>query len=678
MALDFFPYGVNYYRQPTPLPDEWAIDLKNIKEAGYTHIQLTCCWKWAERIEGEFSFNDIDTLMNLAQENNLKVILMPMVESAPDWIFTKYEGERMGYKGVPIPPEADGDFYLGGFIPCFDNPIVNNKACGFAKTFAARYKDHPALWMFNVWNNPISSPAGGCQCEHSKKAFIEFLKDRFHSVESLNALFGKAFTSFDTINPPYATTDYVEMMLWKFWSSLATSQHIKDISNAIKEVAPNKPVMCHIKDGQMLNNPLDEATNDMANASAVDIYASNFPLYNPPKNAEEGSMPTTIGDWMRRVDPNFWIHDFSPITGEWGKAPNDNDLRRLIWQAIATGCNGLTFSKYRNERVGNTSNSLGMREINGKETSRSKICDDIAKILKKIDPILSKSKRKLAEVAQIYHYEEDLLSRLEEWQNPMGIEHSKKVFYKYKNSMLHQHGIFAAVLVNGMDFVTWSDDFSKYKVICCAGDEIITPNMARKLKEYVKEGGNLIVEFPFACRDMTTWVSTERPNNGLEELLGVREVAHYEEDHTAAFSTATFKHIPIYIEGEPVGEPKVFGIWDNGKPCAFENSYGKGKVFSILASFSSVNYIESSTATFIARYIFNQIGISPILPYGLIIRNMEDEETGQHMVFMFNFCPEDQTVNFDISNCTIIDKNNCLIQGGQIIIKRGGFIVLHD
>ena len=42
--MDFFPYGVQYYRQPTPLPSEWKEDLKNIKDAGYTHIQLRPQW----------------------------------------------------------------------------------------------------------------------------------------------------------------------------------------------------------------------------------------------------------------------------------------------------------------------------------------------------------------------------------------------------------------------------------------------------------------------------------------------------------------------------------------------------------------------------------------------------------------------------------------------------------
>ena len=678
MKLDFFPYGVNYYKQPTPLPDEWAEDLKNIKDAGYTHIQLNTQWKWAEKVEGQYQFNDIETLMNLAQENGLKVILMPLVECAPDWIFTHYEGGQIGYKGVPIPPSANGDNYLGGSAPCFDNPCVKEKSASFAKALASHFKDHPALWIFNVWNNPISSPAGQCQCEHSKKAYRDFLKDRFSTIDGLNAFFGKAFTSFDTINPPYENNDYVEMMLWKFWAGVAVSEHIKNISDAIKEVIPDIPVMCNINDCQMINSPLDEATNDIANASAVDIYGTNFPLMLPPKNAEEGSIPITVGDWMKRVDPNFWIHDFYPCYGEWGKTPNDIDLRRLIWESIASGCNGFTYSKYRNERVGNDSNTMGLRDINGKETNRSKVSEDIGEKLKELGPIIVNSKPKKPEVAQIYHYEQDLLSRLEVRHNPYINEYSKKVFYKYKNSMLHQHGIFSAVLVNGMDFVTWQDDFSQYRVICCAGNEIITPNYARKLKEYVNSGGNLIVEFPFACRDMTTWVSSERPNNGLEELLGIREIAHYDEDHTAAFSTATFKHIPTYIEAEIVGKPKIFGTWDNGKPCAFENDYGKGKVFTILASFSGVNYIESSTATFIARYIFNEIGITPILPYGLIIKTTESEENKQHAGFMFNFCQEDQTIGFDISHCKIIDKHNALITPGKVKINRGGFVVFYD
>ena len=676
MELDFFPYGVQYYRQPTPLPGEWEKDLKNIKEAGYTHIQLRPQWKWAERIEGEYYFDDIDQLMDLALKYDLRVIIKPMVECAPDWIFSKYGGSRIGFKGLPIPPISHGAFYVGGWLPCFDNPKVKEGAANFAREVAKRYKDHPALWFYNAWNEPRSRPGGQCQCEHSKKLYREWLKEKCKTIESLNAFFGKAYTSFESIDPPCSATDYVEMMLWRTWAGEAVSSHIKNIYDAIKSVDPDKPVMCHVGCCQIINDPVDDTTDDIKNASVVDFYGTSFPVSLFPEKINDGALPSAIGDWLRRVDNNFWIQEFYPCQGEWGKPPHNEILRRILWQSISTGCQGWTYWQYRSERVGNESNGWAMREINGDETDRSKVCDSIGKKLAEHKAVFAGSKKGKAEVAQIFHYEQDMLSRLEEWKDNFITEDVHGVVSLYKKALLNQHAIYASVLVNGMDFVTWFDDFSQYKAIVLAGDEIITPSFARKLKEYVNNGGNLIIEYPFACRDMNTWVSTERPNNSLEELTGVKELLRYNEVHSANFDAATFKNIPVYVEGEALPGTEIHGYWDNGKPCAFKKDHGKGKVFTMLASPSSSDAIEVSGKVYLASTLFKIMGIEKILPFGLIISTREKD--GHNIVFMFNFTRADQTISADISKCTVVDKHDCMIFDKHIQIKKDGFIVFYD
>lgn len=676
MKTDFFPYGVQYYRQPTPLPDEWEKDLKNIKDANYTHIQLRPQWKWGERIEGEYYFDDIDTLMDLAQKYDLKVIMKPMVECAPDWVFSKYNGSRVGFKGVPIPPIAHGAFYVGGWLPCFDNPHVKEGAYKFAQEIAKRYKDHPALWFYNAWNEPRSRPAGQCQCEHSKINYRNWLKEKFKTIENLNNFFGKAYTSFETIDPPCSSTDYVEMMLWKTWSTWAVSQHIKNVYDGIKSVDPDKVVMCHVGCCQTLNDPLDDATDDVANRSVVDLYGTSFPVPLEPKRNNELAIPVIIGDWLKCVDENFWIQEFYPCQEEWGKPPHPSILKRTLWQSIATGCEGWTYWQYRSERVGNESNGWAMREINGDATPRSEVCDYIGGKLKEFGHIFANSKRIDNEVAQIFHKEQDLISRLEACKKNFITDNPEGAPYLYKTALQHHHGIYSSVLVNGMDFVTWSKDFDKYKVISVVADEIITPNMANKLKRYVQNGGNLIIEFPFATRDITTWVSTERPNNGLDELLGIKEVVRYYEKHSCEYSSAKFENIPVYIEATPGPNTEVIGYWDTGKPCGFKHRYGKGMVYSLVASPSSIELGQGFQAVYLAREIFKEIGIKNVLPYGFTVYIREKD--GHNIYFLFNYSDSNQEFKINTAKTTVIDKLDATVTPEGIIVNKGGFIILHD
>jgi len=148
--LPFFPYGVQYHRAPTPLPEEWAGDLAEIAKVGYTHVQFRPQWRQHERLREKCAWGELDRLFDLAHEHDLRVILKPMLETAPDWVYDDLEGSRIGFHGVPISPHANAAYYVGGWLPCFDNPQVMAAASCFVVELAKRYREHPALWMYDA------------------------------------------------------------------------------------------------------------------------------------------------------------------------------------------------------------------------------------------------------------------------------------------------------------------------------------------------------------------------------------------------------------------------------------------------------------------------------------------------------------------------------------------------
>ena len=101
-SLSFFPCGVQYHRAPTPLPSEWAGDMAGFARCGYTHVQFRPQWRWHERVHGQRAWDDLDQLFDLAAAHGLRVVLKPMLETAPDWVFSELGGTRIGYHGVPI------------------------------------------------------------------------------------------------------------------------------------------------------------------------------------------------------------------------------------------------------------------------------------------------------------------------------------------------------------------------------------------------------------------------------------------------------------------------------------------------------------------------------------------------------------------------------------------------
>ena len=115
-GLSQLPIGVHYHRAPTPVPSEWKADLANIKRMGFEFIQVRPQWRWHERNEGEFQFDDLDRLFDLALKNDLKVLCKFFLPSAPQWLFDNYDAVRMTPDGKVMQPITLGAVYMLSLI----------------------------------------------------------------------------------------------------------------------------------------------------------------------------------------------------------------------------------------------------------------------------------------------------------------------------------------------------------------------------------------------------------------------------------------------------------------------------------------------------------------------------------------------------------------------------------
>ena len=111
---------------------------------------------------------------------------------------------------------------------------------------------------------------------------------------------------------------------------------------------------------------------------------------------------------------------------------------------------------------------------------------------------------------------------------------------------------------------------------------MIDAKTADWLRAYVRGGGTLLIEMPFACRDDNTWVSVRRPNHGLEDLMGCTEaqrlVVEPGQSFPAAFATGqTIEPEKWRIMLRPTTGASIV-TWPDGTGAAVSNQYGKGQV----------------------------------------------------------------------------------------------------
>ncbi|MHB9036618.1 MAG: beta-galactosidase [Armatimonadota bacterium] len=683
--LDFFPYGTQYHRAPTPLPEEWDTDLEELAKQGYTHVQFRPQWRWHERVKGHTTWDDLDTLFELAHKHGLRVVLKPMLETAPDWAFQELGGTRIGFHGVPISPIGHGAFYVGGWQPCFDNPEVMGAALGFVREMTQRYKDHPALWFYNAWNEPSSGPMGDCHCEHSRKSYQEWLREKYGSIEALNHEFGKAWTSFETVTPPESGLCFADMYLWRQWAMWATSRHVKDVTDCIKSVDPNAFVMCHAGVCSALTDIAHNSTDDILNSQVVDRYGTSWIATQYPSVPVEYYASDYVGDWLRRVDSQFLVHEFYPQFGMgfWNKSPKQEHLNMLIWMAIASGTSGFTFWQYRAERLGCEINLAGLREIDGSPSSRSEVADGIASTLREHGKMLSRSKRPKSNRAQLYCIKSDLISRVQSLElfGKSITEEKISWEYPYKKSARMTHILYGRG-ASSLDMVIPGDDLSGVNLLIVSCAEIIEAETAQWLEDYVKRGGNLIVEFPFACRTANTWISPKRPTHSLSSLLGCRESERV-QTQCAIYGMydecmVRFENgVELSAKGERISLAPECGQaiawWDDGAPAAVKHKYFAGNVISLGVSLSlSAGEMCDDPVYDITDYLLSVLGIDiPDSPQDVIIRKRATED--REIWFVFNISDEERTVSLPSEHvCTWAGAESCSLANRKLILSPQG------
>ena len=614
---DFFPFGTHYYCPPIPLPEEWEHDFEQLSTAGYTHVQFRALWRWYETRRGEFVWDDLDRIFDLAEQYGLRVVLKPMLENAPDYVFTAIDGTRIGFHGIPMTRYAmNSAYYAGGFMPCFDNPTVLAAAAVFLRLLAARYAEHPALWFYDAWNEPRSRPLAQCHCEHSVALFRDWLRTRFGPIEALNETLHKRWASYDGVIPPASNNDIVEMFFWRQWAAHAISEQVRFVVETIRGVDCKTPIAVHAGGCDVLRDPACDACDDMLNAQHTQRYGFSLNVSHWPNTPTQHHEAEYQASWLRRVDPWYWCHELYPNSADWCRSTLPTTLGRHVWMALAGGCSGLTFWEYRSVRMGIRSNGFGMREIDGSPTPRSRICDEIASALRANGTRLAQTQRIPARVGMLFSKETDLLLRLTKMRSWMGdLEHqTPDVDCWYKPSLRGAHVLYQA---NGeaVDFVLARDDLSSKRVLHVTCTEMIDADTADWLREFVRNGGVLVAEFPFACRDEITWIHPQRPGHELHELLGCRELTR-EETRLSPPDIAEFAcgH-RIVAKGwrivlEPCGGDTI-ATWDDGAVAAVRNTYGAGVVYAlgVNVSMSFANCWDDPGAD-VVRWLLRDAGLA--------------------------------------------------------------------
>ena len=585
MILDKIIHGTHYYRTPTPLPDEWEPDIANFENFNLDTFQIRINWRWNERRENEYDFSDVDRLMDLAEKYNRKVIIKFLLECAPQYIFDKYEGTRIGPKGERLGAGAHGAFY-GGWRPCFTNPMVQERATLFVEKVAERYAHRKNLILWNAWNEIRNRPIEDCFCPHCRKAFGDYLRNKFGTIENLNTFYGAAEDSFEHIALPIMAKGYWDIYEFKkFKGSADLHQWLTFVKDAVRKYDTVHPVMSHVGIGAAFQTDLDDVCDDYSVAKAVDFFGTSIPCDCCMDTQDKRLDFLMLHSYIRSVDPNYFMYEIYPGLGMFRKNWYDTpfDMRFKLYSSLASGTKGLVYWQYRSERVGNENDCAGLMRMDG---SPRPVAFEMAKFgadLHRDMDYFVKANPEQDEIGIVFDFDSMLMSEIED-------ACGENYTFKPRRALLYYRNAHAGMyrLAKNLDYrvgyvhAADVDRFSQFKVLYVPYGAMLNSKTIAALTEFTKNGGTLILDEGFAMRQPNTWMNPYELD--CKELLSVRLMERRQT--TDDFAIYHGKRVPLlpYKSEYAVEKAESIMTFEDGKPAAFVRSCGNGKV--VLLGFS--------------------------------------------------------------------------------------------
>jgi len=591
---NIFPFGVTFYPDQWP-KDYWEKAFSQIAAAGFSIVRFgEMSWDWVEQNDGKFAFEEMDSALDTADQNGIKVLLGIPTSQAPQWLMKKYPELRpVDNEGVPYPE------YGPRPNVCKNNKTYLRYAERLLKTMVKRYSKHPAVWMWQLDNEPVVAPLDSttqndyCHCRATEESFREWAKLRYKTINDLNESWGTrfwtcTFRSFSEVMPPRvgvwdAGNPHI-FLDWFRFKSESLSEFILWEKSLVKNIDQKRKIGTNGFIGICSRVPDHDVLSGGMEWYGLDIY---------PKGGEMGqsTVAKSADMWRSYTDGKDCEFHVTELQGgnnvRWGNPDHVHGEEIRIWthQMVAHGAQAILYHNWRTPLFGSETGGFGILNLDGTPSKRLEQIKIAIKEVNKIYPQLTKyvlePKLAIASLrsSEIQTYQEQGPSRAisGQWtpvRDDIGLMHSIISMDSAYNIIWNYHNPVAFIFERQLE-----QDALPYEVILLPNPYILTEKQAKVLKKYLYDGGILITEARFGLKNERGRLY-ERPL--IDTIFDIRY------DHTETIKDKI--GIPS-LETNAYGfrdivspQNGVLAAFDDGHPALVEKKIGKGKL--LYATFS--------------------------------------------------------------------------------------------
>ena len=507
--------GVQYERMPNPRPEDWDRDVQNIAAMGLSVLRTWLYWRKVNPAPGVWTWEHYDRLFETAARHGIKVQIQLFCEAPPeylirehpDWAYLDDVGRIDRYYRRPAQQ-------VGGFQG-FDyaHPAARAAAIDYITRVARRYRDHPALFGYDVWNEVWMSQ--WLDSPHSRAMREVFLRDKYGSLDELNRVWCQEYTDWSQVEDPRHSLPiglkgiveglHVDNMDMLAFENHARAWNMRWRCEAVREADPGHPVMSHVGgsdatlrfDGWSLAPPTD--------IWGVSEHAADLESY---ALACQACAATAAGK-------PWWLAENSSGRLYFGLAAEQRTpefVRCTHVLALMHGASGDIFWQYRPEIFGQESPNFGLVGLDGEPTERSRCVAELARMHREHAAVLDHLEFDPLQVGLVYS------PRCMAFQQVEGGDRHWRNFQGWYEALCHQ-GLAPQLLKD--ESVAQGDIPASLRVLVAPMQLIEQPGLNTRLEDWGRAGGTLVGGPWFELYDRDLRANRRCPGTAL---FGVREI----------------------------------------------------------------------------------------------------------------------------------------------------------
>ena len=671
-AHDFI-CGSLLYRPPNPPRAERREILRTMSQEHHFNLMRAFpTWDYYQRGPNDYNFEEIEELMQYCDEFKIKVLMGVAIETAPYWLEVAHPETRwVDSTGRPTHLRGNSSHITGGFPGlCLDWEVVQEAARGFIRELVVVVSKHPSMYAWDAWNEPVLRAADGrniwattpemlfCYCERTIAAFREWLKQRYTTIDGLNAAWSRLYPGWDAVDAPRILGTSADWVDWRRYMIERSQRDMHLRADTVRAAGSKHIVGSHAGQGSPpLGSFAIQAVNTARLAEVVDFWGlSQFPrgpgaqLFENAANME-----------LARSSANgkeFWLTELQGGDSRLGLVDGGffmrpKDIRTFNWLALATGAKAVVYWQYLPEGTGQESMRNGLVSRDGSTTDRVQEADKNHTLIQSQWHSVIRNFHPKPQVAILYDQDNALLT--------FAMSGSEKTSINAVSG--YYRGFWEMDLP--VDFIE-PDGLAAatYKAVVAPWHLVGKESTCAALHRYVESGGTLILEAGFGLFDERFFYNAVVPPHGLAETFGYQEEHNFlvrnEKLPADASPDDAIYYQPEITFSDPVQVRMMARTYltpikltsatqmasSYGKPLAARKKVGQGEMFYVGTGLGAALLAQDPGALELLRSMVRSVAASEVTAEKVRPRLIRGES--HSLLAVFNDTPRDQSARIQL------------------------------